>query len=59
MKIDSRLNLIRLIRRFVGTNETKRFADKRFAVNLNKHSGHYINEEIIELIKHFNSYINY
>ena len=63
MKIDSRSNLIRLMRRFVETNEI--FA-KRFATNLNKHFDYYINEKIIELceemiklIKCFDSYINY
>ena len=63
MKIDSRSNLIRLMRRFIETNEA--FA-KRFAANLNKHFNYYISEEItklyekiIKLIKYFNSYINY
>ena len=56
MKIDLRLNLTRLIRRFVEINEI--FA-KRFTANLNKHFNYYINEKITKLIKCFNFYINY
>ena len=52
MKIDSRSNLTRLMRRFVKINEI--FA-KRFTTNLNKHFNYYIDEKI----KYFNSYINY
>ena len=47
------------MRRFIETNKTKRFANKRFAINLNKHFNYYINEEITKLIKRFNFYINY
>ena len=46
------------MRRFIEANEAKRFANKRFAVNLNKHFNYCINEEITKLIKRFNSYIN-
>ena len=56
IKIDSRSNLIRLMRRFVEINEI--FAE-RFATNLNKYFDYYINEEITKLIECFNSYINY
>ena len=52
MKIDSRSNLIRLMRRFVETNEI--FAE-RFTANLNKYFDYYIDEKM----KCFNSYINY
>ena len=56
MKIDSRLNLTRLIRRFVETDE---IFTKRFIANLNKYFNYYIDEEIIKLIKYFDFYINY
>ena len=56
MKIDSRSNLIRLVRRFAETNETKRFTNRRFAMDLNKYFNYYINEEITKLIKRFNYY---
>ena len=56
IKIDSRSNLTRLIRRFIEANEI--FA-KRFAASLNKYFNYYINEEITKLIKYFNFYINY
>ena len=55
IKINSRSNLIRLIRRFAETDEI--FA-KRFTANLNKYFNYYINEKIIKLIKCFNFYIN-
>ena len=48
MKIDLRSNLIRLMRRFVETDEI--FA-KRFAANLNKHFNYYIES--------FDFYIDY
>ena len=61
MKIDSRSNLIRLMRRFVEINEAFTFAE-RFAANLNKHlRKHFdycIDEEITELTKRFDFYIN-
>ena len=44
------------MRRFTETNEI--FA-KRFATNLNKYFSYCIDEKIIELIKYFDSYINY
>ena len=59
IKVDSGSNLTRLKRRFAGANEAKRFADKHFAVNLNKHFGHCIGGEITKLIKRFDFYINY
>ena len=61
MKVDSGSNLTRLVRRFVEANEAfaERFANKRFAMNLNKHFNYYVNEEITKLIKRFNFYINY
>ena len=51
IKIDSKSNLIRLIRRFIETNE---IFTKRFATNLNKHFNYYIDEKIIK----FNYQIN-
>ena len=54
MKIDSRSNLIRLMRRFIEINEIF----ERFATNLNKYFNYYINGEITKLIKCFNSHIN-
>ena len=49
-----RLNLIRLMRRFAKIDEIF----ERFATNLNKHFDYYIDDEIIKLIKCFDSYIN-
>ena len=50
IKIDSKSNLIRLVRRFIETNEV--FAE-RFATDLNKHSNYYIGGEVTKLIKRF------
>ena len=60
IKINSGSNLTHLIRRFAGTNEAlaKRFVDKRFAVNLNKHFGHWIGGEITKLLERFDSHID-
>ena len=55
IKIDSRSNLIRLMRRFAETDEI--FAE-RFAADLSKHFNYYIDEKITELIKYFDFYIN-
>ena len=57
IKIDLRSNLIRLMRRFAEINEAKRFADKRFTMNLNKHFDYYTSEEITKLLKRFDLYI--
>ena len=60
MKIDSRSNLIRLKRRFAETNKTfaERFANKRFAMDLNKHFDYCIGEEMTKLTGCFDYYIN-
>ena len=55
MKIDSRSNLTRLIRRFIETDEI--FAE-RFTANLNKYFDYCIDGEITKLIKYFNFHIN-
>ena len=44
------------MRRFTEADEAKRFTNRRFAMNLNKHFNHYIGEEITKLIKRFDYY---